>query len=88
MKKSTLATIALTLTTVSVSFAGSNLQTKQILGFDNNGDAIYGQINGTVKTKQVLGFNSNGDAIYGTNKRAILTKTVTGFDSNNDPIYN
>ena len=88
MKKLTLATIALTLSAASVSFAGSNLQTKQVLGFDNNGDAIYGQINGTVKTNTVIGFDGNMDAIYGANETAVSTKTVAGFDGNNDPIYN
>ena len=86
MKKLTLATIAFSFAAASTVFAG-NLYTQKVLGWDNNGDAIYGTINGTVKTHKVTGWDNNGDAVYGAVHGAVKTQKVIGFDDDINPIY-
>ena len=90
MKKFTIATIAFTTMAFSSALAGSNLQTRAVMGFNGDGDAIYGSVNGLIQTKSVLGFTKNADLdpIYGPSVKSVGTKTVVGFDGDGDAIYN
>ncbi len=51
--------------------------TREVIGIEPNGDAIYGEYNDVVKTRKIVGFESDGDAIYGGFNGAALTLELT-----------
>lgn len=76
MKK--LAVLAMAAAFAAPSFAdktdmGGVVYTKEVTGYDLQGDPVYGTWNGTVKSMTVVGYDAEGDAIYGKPYKVVRT---------------
>lgn len=53
------------------------IYTREIIGFESDGDAIYGDINGVVTTREIVAIESDGDAVYGDADGIALALSLT-----------